>query len=191
MIVNAKMHKDTQYQLPMLREKISKEIDHVGSFIIDCNEKNWNSYNADPVSIETIKFAAKVLEEIGKWFETNIGFLNNRTVRFKTDPMPGGDIHIDVVYDNLFCGWFFVEEGKPIDCNFRPEPRRMLSGHKTIADRDFLMVFSTDKINTKCSLEEIHVFLDEAFYEHKWKFIPDYSHFNPKYITNKDKEIFN
>ena len=191
MIIDDKMHKDSQYQLPMLRGKIAKEIDRVGSFVIDCNEENWDSYNADIVSVDTIKFAAKVLEEIGKWFGNNIGFLNNRTISFETGPMPGGDIHIDLCYDKLFSGWFFVKYGEPIDCTFRPEPRFMMPGTKTISDRDFLMVFSKDKIDTKCNIDGIHKFLDEAFYEHKWKFDPDYSHFNKNYIKDSDKEIFN
>ncbi len=60
---------------------------------------------------------------------------------------------------------------KDIELFFTPQYRHAIDGKYTIADRQVGLVHSKDIMNKKFhSLKNIHKFLDEAFYKHKWKF---------------------
>ena len=60
-MIDKDLHKNTQYRIPNLKKEIKKAIDRVGSFVIDCNEPNWDSYDAYPIEVETIKLSASVI----------------------------------------------------------------------------------------------------------------------------------
>ena len=169
-MIDKKLHEQTTYRIPYLRRQIKKSIDRVGSFIIDCNEYNWDGYDGKLITVNTIKLSAEVLNYIGDWFEKNISFLNNRSFNISTAPMSSGEIHIEINYDNLFECDFIVKHGLDIECDFHALPRFELNGKKTIADRNFKMLFPEDIIHKTCPMKKIGKFLDEAFYKHKWKF---------------------
>ena len=40
--------------------------DRLDSIAESCNEKNWDSYNADPISPETISLAKKIAQTLSK-----------------------------------------------------------------------------------------------------------------------------
>ena len=63
-----------------------------------------------------------------------------------------------------------MKHGEPIQCDLHPVYRILLDGTRTIADRDFPLVFSKDKVEAKCTIETLKDFLNEGFYDHKWKF---------------------
>lgn len=169
-MVDEKLHQQTQYRIPKLEEQIEEAKDRVGSFVIECNQDDWDGYEAAPITIETIKLTALVLDTIKEWFIKNIGFLNNRSLDIWTAPAPDGHIHIEINYDEFFECDLWIKEGEKIEGNFHPQYRHQLDGTKTIAERDYRLVFSKDTLSVKCDIEYIHEFLDEAFYIHKWRF---------------------
>jgi hypothetical protein len=172
-MVDKELHKSTQYRIPKLQEQIGKEKKRVCSFVLSCNEDGWDSYNAETITVDTIKLAAQALDVIYSWFEKNIGFLNNRTLDIWTAPNPDGNIHLEFNYDDMFEFDVYVKFGEEFDLDFHPMHRHRLDGTKTIADRDFKMVFPKDRMSHQCNIDGIHKFLDEAFYTHKWKFEED------------------
>jgi len=173
MTIDKKMHEQTKYRISHLKEQIHDAKNKVGTFIIDCNEKNWDSYNAHPITVKTIKFAVQVLDAIGNWFEQNIGFLNNRSFEIWTCPSCNGDIHIEINYDENFEIDLYVKHGNLINCHMHTMFRIQLDGTRTIADRDFPLLHSKDVVTQECKIEQISDFLEEGFYKHKWKWIND------------------
>ena len=170
MRIDEEMHKNTQYRIPRLLEQVKEQRDRIGSFVVDCNEDNWDSYNAEAITVGTIKYSVEVLHEVRAWLKSNIGFLNNRTIEFWAAPLPDGDIHIEINYDDMFEIDLMVKWDEPINCFAHPKCRFTLDGTKTIADRDFKMVHAKDQINKNLGLKDIFEFLNEVFYVHKWKF---------------------
>jgi hypothetical protein len=170
MTIDKKMHEQTQYKIPYLKEQIHDAKNRVGTFVIDCNEKNWDSYNGLMITVKTIKFAAQVLDTVGIWFEKNIGFLNNRSFNIFTCPSCNEDIHIEINYDENFEIDLSVKYGSLIDCHMHTMFRIQLDGTRTIADRDFPLLHSKDAVTRKCKIEQIADFLNDGFYSHKWKF---------------------
>ena len=170
-MIDKELHKNTKYRIVYLKKQIKEAIDRIGSFVIDCNEANWDSYDGKLITVKTIKMSADVLNYIEDWFEKNIGFLNNRSFEIWTAPMSCGSIHIEVNYDDLFECDFIVKNEKHVECDFHALPRFELDGTKTIADRNFKMLFPEDTMNCKIkNIRLISEFLDEAFYKHKWLF---------------------
>jgi len=168
MPVDNRLHMMTTFQAQYLHKKIEEQKDRIGSFVVDCNEDNWDSYNAEAISVDTIKFTADVLEEIEAWFKQNIGFLNNRSVEFHTTPSVDGDIHIEINYDDHFEIDIWSKHGDKLECSFHPRYQILLDGTRTIADREFPLVFSEDKIEKMCKISALKDFLNEGFYEHRW-----------------------
>lgn len=170
-MVDKELHKVTEYRIPKLREQIEKAKDRVGSYIVDCNEENWDSYNASCITVQTIKYTCSVLDVIKKWFEKNIGFLNNRAIRFDSCPCPNGEVHIEFTYNDSFECDILVRYPDKIFFSFHPKERVRLDGINTIADRNFRLVFPDDNVSkNRCSKNDIPGLLDEAFYKHKWVF---------------------
>jgi len=169
MSVDKKLHESTKYAEPNLRKKIDEQIDRIGSFVIDCNEDNWDSYGAKKLELDTIKFSAKVMESIGEWFIKNIGFLNNRSLEFFACPTNKGGVSIEMDYNNNFIIECDVKLDKSISCFARPNYRLELDGTKTLADRNFDMIFSKNTLEKNCDINNLHTFLDFVFYEHKWQ----------------------
>jgi len=174
---------NVSWQTEFIRKKFSEQIKRVGAFVIDCNEPNWDSYNAEEVSVKTLKFAANVLLELCGWCMDNLGFFNNRSFEIFTCPSCNGEVHVEFNYDNNFEIDIYAKHGEPIHCYFHPQYRIRLDGTRTIADRDFPLVFSKDDLEIVCDLKDLRGFLNEGFYDHKWKFEEDYF---PKETRMKD-----
>lgn len=165
-MIDKESHKNTQYRIKSLQkqfDKIKKEI----TFYI-WYEKNWDGYNGEPITLDTIKHTVAVLNELHWWFEKNIGFLNNRSFEIDSTPNSNGHIHIDIEYDCYSLDAYIKND---IELSFTPQYRHNINGEYTIYDRKTGLIYSTDIMNKKFhNLEQIPKFLDVAFYEHKWKF---------------------
>lgn len=165
-MINKEMHECTQYRIPKLQNQFDEVKKEITNYI--WLEKNWDSYDADVITLKRIKKTIKVLDNIYEWFEKNIGFLNNRLFRIDTTPISDGRIHIGIEYD---CYSFNTYIKNNIELFFTPTYRHDINGQHTIEDRETGLIHSKDIMNKKFhSLGNIHKFLDEAFYKHKWKF---------------------
>jgi hypothetical protein len=169
MEVDQKLHKTTQYRIPTLKASFQEVEENVKSY--RKLKKNWDSYGANPISADCINRAMTTLNIIFNWFKTNIGFLNNRIFKIYTMPLSSGEIHIGIVYE---CYTFDIEiSSSETSLKFAPTYINNLDGLHTIADRYVDMLWSKDVMKLKTTgFDAIPVFLNEAFYQHKWKFEP-------------------
>lgn len=167
-MINKQTHKDTQYRIPYLTKEFKKIKVEIADYIL--LEKDWDSYDADIVSQLTIQNSIKVLDYMYKWFEDNIGFLNNRRFEIDCSPWPCGTVHITILYADCYEIHSYIEN-HDIKLEFMLKPRYKLEGQYTIADRKTDFWWSGDKIIKKIkNLKQIELFLKRAFYEHKWCF---------------------
>lgn len=165
-MIDKRLHEQTKYRIPQLRKQFAEVEKQIGSYIL--LEKCWDGYDANAITFKIIKQAIKVLDEIQTWFEKNIGFLNNRSFFIDVTPNSSGHIHIDVKY---VCYSLDVYIKNDIELSFTPHYRYDINGEHTIADRATGLLHSKDIMNKKFhGLKNISIFLDEAFYKHKWKF---------------------
>lgn len=167
--VDRELHKSSAYRIPYVKKQFKKIHDKTCTYI-ELNEKCWDGYNAAPITLETIKKSHKVLDTIFEWLEDNIGFLNNRRLDIDCSPYPDGEINIEIIYTETF--EFNVTVGeKETSLDFAPYHIHFLDGEHTIADRHVDMRFPKDRmLMIARKFSDIKDFLQEAFYEHKWKF---------------------
>ena len=164
MKIDKQMHEHTKYRLPRLREQFQEARKEVASYVL--LGKGWNGYEAKGFRSETIFRAVAVLDQVEKFFEENIGFLNNRSFDIDTTPSNDDGVHIDFDYNHEYTCDIYVNER--VEIIFYVTERHVHEGKYTIADRDVDLYWPKDKMQRKCPVSQIRKFLHEAFYVHKW-----------------------
>ena len=148
-----------------LADKVKTEIQEYRNL-----EENWDSYGSEAMPKEAVDNAEKAIEHLKTYFKTNCGLLNNRQVSIEPCPLGDSAVMLTLEYHDEFeldleCyadHFYFL---------FRPQYRLILDGTKTIADRDFDLTFSEDKVERKSiQLNELFDALHESFMVHKWEF---------------------
>lgn len=176
MKVNSNLHKTTYFMLPVLDSKIEAQQKKIDSILIDCSKRDWDSYDSEPMSEETVSTATEALLVIQNWFRNNIGFLNNRTIEFDVVPLSDSAIHISFIYFDVFEADFYVKGKQNIEAFFYLKPIPYFDGKKVLADNEYEFIFSNDLLNQKFkSPKKIKAFLNEAFYKYKWSTNSAYS----------------
>lgn len=169
----------TSYRLPYIAEQFDEARKDIWSYL-ELSDEGWDGYQAEPISMATVKRAIKALAIVHDFFKNNTGLLNNRHLEVETCPSGDGCIHITVEYDRTFS--FEIEANPEKDPHemyflFWPKHRSILDGQRTIADtryvyQHFSMAFSKDRLTKDGKLDDLLPLLHEGFFVKKWKFSP-------------------